>query len=368
MTALRALALLSLLALGAVAAERTATAADEPPTIQKDWVQFNPYTVAKYHGDFNTWSWVPRMAFRVNGPTASGSQLFVEVSAPGGGGPWIKFDCPTGMTEKDHWHKTECGGHDLPDDKGTLATGMVHFAIKMRNELTGAPELTLFTGQVKVDKVHSNEHGPKAVNEWVYFADQDWNLPIGYIYYTPDDLKKWDLPEFRVAYWFRGDPGNFEAHLFHNGAEVGKKSFGGNEVGRAICDSEIENEPTHYVEESIPQKAKWTRMKCSFPNVRGWDKTGQAPGPLGPPYVMKDNPGDYEFKLLWNNHLARSIKFTVNAEGKFHNGIAEANKLGDERTIVPVSVLGDQDGTWDHNAWRSAAFFGNPLTGFTAAQ
>jgi hypothetical protein len=364
--ALRVLAMLSLPALGVIA-EQTATAEDDQPTIQKDWVQFTPYTVAKYHGDFNTWSWVPRMLLRVNGPIPSGSQLFVEVNAPGGG-PWVKFDCQTGQTEKGHWHKTECGGHDVPEDKGTLTTGMVHFAIKMRNELTGAPELTLFTGQVKVDKAHSNEHGPKAANEWVYFADQDWNLPIGYLFYTADDVKKWDLPEFHVAFWLRGPVGTFEPHLMHNGAEVGKRSFNGNEVGRAICDPEITNETTHYVEDSIPQRATWTRLKCGFPNVRGWDKTGQAPGPLGAPFTFKDNPGDYEFKLLWNNHLARSIKFSVNAEGKFHNGIAEANKLGDDRTIVPVQVLGDQDGTWDHNAWRTAAFNGNPLTGFTAPQ
>ena len=34
--------------------------------------------------------------------------------------------------------------------------------------------------------------------------------------------------------------------------------------------------------------------------------------------------------------------------------------------IVPVQILGDQDGTWDRTAWRSA-FYGNPLTGFTPA-
>jgi hypothetical protein len=365
-TALRALATFSLPALG-VLYEGSATAADDAPTIAKDWVQFTPYTVSVYHKDFKPWAWVPHMTFRVNGPMPSGSQLFVEVSVPGAGGPWVKFDCPTSETQKGRWHKTECGGHDLPDDKGTLATGTVHFAIKMRNELTGAPELTLFGGEAKVGKVHSNDHGPAFANEFVYFADHDWNLPIGYLFLTPAEVQKWDLPELHVAFWLRGDPGNLEPHLFYKGAEVGKKFFGHDEVGRAICDAEIENGTTHFVEDTVPQKAKWTRMQCGFPNVRAWDKTGQAPGPMGAPFTLLGNPGDYEFKLLWNNHLARSIKFTVNAEGKFGNGLAEANKLGSERTIVPVQILGDQDGTWDHNAWRSAAFYGNPLTGFTAA-
>jgi len=36
--------------------------------------------------------------------------------------------------------------------------------------------------------------------------------------------------------------------------------------------------------------------------------------------------------------------------------------------IVPVAILDDQDGPWDKNAWRTGAFYGNPLTGFIAPQ
>jgi hypothetical protein len=81
---------------------------------------------------------------------------------------------------------------------------------------------------------------------------------------------------------------------------------------------------------------------------------------------MRNNPGEYELKVLWNNKLARSIKFTVQPGGSFQNGIADANKVGTERVIVPVQIIGTQDGTWDRNAWKTDAFYGNPLTGFTA--
>ena len=101
-------------------------------------------------------------------------------------------------------------------------------------------------------------------------------------------------------------------------------------------------------------------------NVRGWDKTGEEPGMFGPLYTLAGHPGEYEFKLLWNNHLARSIKFTVAPDGKFDNGIATANQLGSNRTIVPVQIIGDQDGQWNRAAWKTDAFYGNPLTGFTA--
>jgi hypothetical protein len=360
--AIRVLALLSPWMTGLPQAG-VAAAADDPPMIAKDSVQVTPFTLNVYHKEFGTWSWLPRIAFRVNGPIASGSQLYAEFTVPGG--PPIKFDCTTGETPKGRGWKTECGGRDIPEEKGTLYTGPVAFSIKMRNELSGAADVTLFAGHAKVGKVHSNEHGPKATNEFVYFADHDWNLPIGYVFLTADDIKAWNLPAFHVAFWVRGEATHFEPHLFYKGSEVGKKFYGSDEVGKASCDTEVEDTTTQFVEDAVPQKAKWTRVKCSFPNVRAWDKTGEKPGMFGPPYLLSANPGDYEFKLLWNNHLARSMKFTADAEGKFDNGIATANKLGSDRVIVPVQVLGDQDGTWDRTAWRTA-FYGNALTGFTA--
>lgn len=74
--------------------------------------------------------------------------------------------------------------------------------------------------------------------------------------------------------------------------------------------------------------------------------------------------GEYEFKVLWNNRLARSIKFTVGPDGKFDDRIATANRLGSERAVVAVQIIGDQDGQWDRAAWKTDAFYGNPLNGF----
>jgi hypothetical protein len=343
---------------------RNAVAHQDQPTIAKDSVQVTAFTFNVYKKNYDIWSWVPKMEYRVNGPIPSGGQLYVEFTLPGSG-PWVKFDCRTENTEPGYWWKTECGGRDIPEDKGSTYTGPVNFVIKMRNELAGT-DSTLFTGKMKVAKVRSNEQGPKAANKFVYFVDHDWNLPIGYVYLTPDDIRGWKFPDFHVAFWVRGDAVKFDPHLFYQGKEVGKKFYQGDEVGRASCDSEVENNTTHYVDESIPQKARWARVRCSFPNVKGRDETGEAPSIFGPMFTLAGNPGDYEFKLLWNNRLARSIKFTVAPDGKFDNGIATANKLGSNRVIVPVQIIGDQDGQWDRAAWKTDAFYGNPLTGFTA--
>lgn len=340
-------------------------ASQDQPTVAKDSVQVTAFT-NNFHGkekNYDVWSWVPVIEYRVNGPIPSGSQLYAEFNIPGG--PPVKFDCATEETQKGYWWKTRCGGRDVPEDRSTLYTGPVSFAIKMRNELSGT-DATLFTGKAKVEKSLSNEHGPKAAKKFVYYMNHDWNLPIGYVYLTADELKGWDRPNFHVAFWVRGEANNFKPHLFHNGKEVGKKMYEGQEVGRAGCESDIENNTTHYVADTVPQKAKWARVRCSFPNVRGWDKSGDDYGLFGPPHVLAANPGEYELKVLWNNKLARSIKFTVAPDGKFDNGIAASNKLGSDRVIVPVQIIGDQDGQWDKAAWKTDAFYGNPLTGFTA--
>jgi hypothetical protein len=343
-------------------------ATQDQPTINKDSVQVLAYTNGAYRGSYDTWSWVPQLAFRVNGPVASGSQLYAEFSMPGAGA-WVKFDCQTEETERGRSMHTTCGGRDgIPEDKSTTYTGPVTFAIKMRNELAGT-DTTLFTGRAKVGKVHSNEiKTGKFANHFVYYVDQDWNLPIGYAYLTPDDTRGWDRPTFNVAFWVRGEAVRFEPHLFYQGKEVGKMYYQGEEVGKASCESDVDDGTTHFVDDSVPQKAKWSRVVCSFTNVRAWDKTGEGPGMFGPLYLLSANPGDYEFKLLWNNHLARSIKFTVGAGGKFDNGIAASNKLGDDRVIVPVQIIGDQDGSWDRTAWKTDAFYGNALTGFSPPQ
>jgi hypothetical protein len=188
------------------APNQTATAGgDDQPTIAKDSIQIRAYTNPEYHGKYDTWSWVPAVEYRVNGPIASGSQLYVEFSTAGGS--WIKFDCKTGEAQKGHWWKTECGGNDLPRDKGMTYTGPVTFTIRLRNELAGN-DLALFTGRMKVARVPSNESGPTAVNHFVYYVDHDWNLPIGYVFYEADDVRGWNFPTLNFAFWARGEVSN----------------------------------------------------------------------------------------------------------------------------------------------------------------
>lgn len=71
--------------------------------IAKDSIQVNAFTVNVYQGNYDVWSWVPRIKFRANGPITSGSRLHVEFTQAGGSSPWLKFDCDTSETQKGYW-------------------------------------------------------------------------------------------------------------------------------------------------------------------------------------------------------------------------------------------------------------------------
>src|SRR5215831_9546208 len=154
--------------------------------------------------------------------------------------------------------------------------------------------------------------------------------------------------------WFRGDSettNNIVAYLFYQGQEVG--STKSTEKGTSTDEvSNLASQSSVY---------EWRRKKFFFNTVRGWDR---APAGHIKAHLLSKNPGEYEIKILQNGHLARTAKFTVAPDGKFNNGIAAANKLGSDRVMIPVIVVGEQDGPWDRTAWKTLAFYGNPLVNF----
>jgi hypothetical protein len=327
-----------------MAAGINSAADDDQPTIAKDSIRITFETGRT--GAYEKPGWVPAIKYRVNGPIASGSQLSVEFTLPGKN-PWVSFDCRTGETEKGHWWHAECGGEAISNDKAVVYTGPVGFTIKLRNELSGT-KLTLFTGKAKVEKTPPPPHSG-ANYHWTaseFYANDDWRIPIGYVFFEKDSGHM-DQSFLHVLFWYRGNPAEVESHLFYKGKDIAKCEVPG-------------NGPEDY----NPKKAQWGYADCQFlgvyptppPENEGYD----------PKFGLSANPGDYEVKGLLVGHLARSIKFTVDAEGKFDNGIAGANKLGSDRVIVPVQVVGNQE-SWNKTAWKTDAFYGNPLKGFAAA-
>lgn len=295
--------------------------------------------------------WLPDMKFEINGPVASGDRLRVEYDFPGKKNP-IWCEPYTKPLSADQWLSTECNARSYDVGLGTTYTGPVSFTIKMFNELAGTNK-TIFSGSFNVKKAKAR--GITKPGDFTYWVDYDWNLPVSYIFLPQDRVYGAKLSRLNVSYWTRGTDygGGMDPHVFYQGKEIPSKYS---------CGENILIEPTLDADDTVKPRPTWKRFNCEFYNIFGTNSTNGAVS--GPNHSLDKNPGDYEFKLLRNGRLARSIKFTVKPNGSIDNGIVSSNKIGTWWTIVPATVLGDQDGAYDKEAWRSGAFWGHPLTGF----
>ena len=312
---------------------------DGQPRIEKDTVLLTTQR-GRDVGGYEAHGWVPAIEYRGTGSIASGSRLSVDFTLAGK--PWVSFDCtPERETEDAPTWSAACGGDSIPGGKQATYAGPVAFTIRLRNELQGT-NVTLFNGTAKVVMVP----GTKGLGNEEWYVDEDWRIPFGYVFWEKDSGHGGD--EFlHVAFWVRGNTPEVEAHLFYQGKDIAKFSKAGN--GAADWN---------------PNLHRWGLIDGEFlgvyPNAPGGDE-GYAPR-----FGVRNNPGDYEVKVLLLGQLARSIKFKVSANGNVESGIDSANTLGTNRVVVPVQVLGDSNGTWDRNAWKTEAFYGNPLAGFVA--
>jgi hypothetical protein len=255
---------------------------------------------------------------------------------------------------------------DVKDEETTLETGMASFKINLKNELEGTSS-TLFAGKFKVEKFHVGVIDlPKFKNNFAYYVNYDWNLPIGYVYsydimdHPPGSAPSRDEGRMTFVTWFKGEPknldhGKYVAYLYYQGKMVAD-STGGDMTG-GTTNYQISNLA------SYESPYGYCRRMFSV-NAMVWDKH-----PEGFPrdFKMYQNPGEYEIKILENGKLARTAKFTMGSNGQLvDTGIGPKNNLGTGRIVVAVQVIGDQDGQWDRNAYKTDAFFGNPLSGFVA--
>jgi len=288
--------------------------------------------------------WLPQIEFIVYGPPNQGSVFWMEAGFPGKK-EWLKEECD-GKTRigefsdkyRDAGRATEIRCNleinYYAETKATTYTGMVDFSLHMRNELQGISDATLFAGKFKVVKEKSSHHSDGVD----FYVDEDWRIPIGF-------LTAAEAGGLRAELSFRKSVGNPVAYLFYQGKQLEEHRCDGSSVG-------------------LSQDGKVYVVKCDFWEV---SKVKNPYRPTEQKHVLSENPGEYEIKVLSDGRLVRSVKFSVDAEGSFDDGIATANKLGTKGVIVPVKVIGEQDGMWNRLAWKTEAFYGNPLTGFMAA-
>jgi hypothetical protein len=361
---IKLLGCLALLATTLAFAAPNAQAADAEPYILPHTILVNAWRYGNYYPtpkakepQYNTWSWRPRYFFTVAGPLTGGSQISVSFYKPDGT-LWLTQPCQTPEIAEG-----ATGNIENPSDSGDAmlrqtitTTGVFTFKVTLKNELTSTNK-TLYSGKFTVGKFHSGPNVPVNKNQFEYYVDHDWLLPIGYLFF--DTRLNEEAPPMRLSIWFRGETKQEDvaAYVFYK--------------GKQICSTKVSEEGSAYPKFAVSTTGSdpdplWRNMLFSFHNVACYYK--QVSANTKPMWHFLDaNPGEYEIKVLRKGKLARSVTFTVGADGKVvDNGVAKKNKMGEFAIVVPVKILPGMDGKAKPETYKTDAFYGNPLAGFTA--
>lgn len=337
------------------------TLAQGQPTLLKRTVQVTPKRFLRYWKNpsaaepvYNTYSWVPQIQFDILGPTESGGKFYVEFDMPDGK-PWVKYNMRTPEIGDDIWEtiKMETISESDLEKKAILNEGVFPFRIKVKNALSGTDKV-FFSGKIKVGTYLLDQNIPDYKGKKDFYIDYDWHLPTAYIWLNPRDDEH--VPQLATGICLRGkvDSSKLEAYLFYNGRQIAKK--GANENNLTARMSSAADEPSH----------RWTIWEITFTDVRGFNQSPSANSYVSQ-FFLDKNPGEYEIKVMRDNQLSRSIKFSVGRDGKIvDTGIGKLASIGGVRMIFPAQILGTADGNYNPVAWKTEFLFYNPPPGFNA--
>lgn len=348
--------ILGLLGLSAQALAQTS------PTLLKRTVNVSVKRYVRYWKNpsaaepvYNTYSFVPQIRFDMLGAITAGSQLSAEFDTPDGK-PWITYKMHTPELEPDVQQtimiEDTMSDADL-EKKAILIEGIFPFRIRLKNALAGT-NTVLFSGKYKVATYAPDQAIPEYRGKKEFYIDYDWYLPFGYLWLNPEADQ--DVPFLSSLFCFKGTDSatKMEAYLFYNGKQIDKITAGENSMKQTMTSA------------ADSAAYRYNIWQFGFANVYGFNHSSSA-NDYSSKFFLDKNPGNYEIKVLRDNQLARSMTFSVGADGKIiDTGIAVSNKLGGVRMIFPVKIVGTADGKWNTEAWRTEALYSNPLAGFTA--
>ena len=225
------------------------------------------------------------------------------------------------------------------------------FGVKVTDTKSGA---TIFQGKFKVGKL-AMDPDPKKKNYNLFYVDDDWSLPIGYVGF---DFDNWHSDQLNpsIFLWFKGtiDTKDLEARLFFNNQMVASTDDGGyvNSGYRRGEDCFLKRELCSYT----LWKFNWNSFILES-NDYGRTKYPNA-------IFTRDKPGEYTAKIFHKGVQVRELKFTIDSRGFFApNPFAEQVPMVYGGLVVPVKVTGTLD-KLNPAAVKNDAFYGNPLPGF----
>ncbi|MEO8436718.1 MAG: hypothetical protein ABI596_17605 [Pyrinomonadaceae bacterium] len=292
------------------------------------------------------WTWTPSIRFRIYGPIASSDVVWVEYTLPNGK-PFVKVQCEniSAISDSENIVVNDCGFRQ-EDDQATNLTGLFGFQIKLANELNGTNK-RLFSGKFNVSKnLYNPEKLPDRTRQFYYYVDHDWRLPMAYLGVFYGDLSN----DLFCELWLKNrilDQSKVLAFLMYNGKQVA-------EASASFTIAATPPETPQYSYQAVQFHFNALVEKPPSDSLEGHFKLYQ-------------NPGEYEIKVLRDGKLARTLKFSIGNDGRpvDANGLVKQNSIAKEGALVPVQVLGDADGVWNKTAWKTEAFWNNPVPGLS---
>ena len=305
---------------------------------------------------YNMWSWLPRAKFYLRGTMPPGAQVAISYTLSDGS-PWISVPVVANKVGESNYYY--CENFYPTQESGRpakTAIGTFGFKISLKDPLAGTNNV-LYSGKYTVGKFHKGPDVPVNKNQFEYYVDQDWRLPIAYVASDYSGSSS-DNPGLQVKLYLKGDvkTETLEGVLYCDGKIIASKEMrgGGSYSNFKLSTSGMDTKDPLWSLYNFT----WGGVRMKVPE---FNKNAET-------WYVSEHPGKYELKVLRDGTLARSVKFTVTNDAKIVDGGLGLAAEDEVNAIVPAKVLGTTDGKWDPLAWKTGAFYGNPLKDFDGTQ
>lgn len=315
----------------------------------------------KFPNDNYYTSWIPRVGFETF--VEYGSRVRYKVEwFNADGTPWFSefFDSTDRTNYATTIFSSEHSGEDankLFAGKAVTTTGT--YGLKISDAGSGE---TVFQGKFKVGKIAQSDAGDtRRKNLFMFYVDNDWLMPVGYVGFTYSGLTSWEKsdPQPIVFLWFKGEPdaARFEAKLFYNNQQIATTDDDG-----YVNYTEYARGENCYAARDVCSYKLWAFAWKNFVVEDSDAARGNHPNGI----FTRDKPGEYTVKVFYKGEQVRETKFTIDQKGWIApNQFSNQIYLTNYKILVPVKVSGTLD-KWNAAAWKTDFFYGNPLSGFAA--
>ncbi len=303
-------------------------------------------------------SWVPTVRFNVFYDWKAELPYVAEYFNPDGT-LWFSEELELGRPSADRTvpvNSMRDTTYKMRDTKASIAAGL--YGIKITNSATGE---VAFQGKFKVGKFPI-QFSRETRNE--FYVDHDWLMPIGDVSFHFSNFSGQDIGSnfpVQVGMWFKKALGStdhgLEGRLFYKGQQIATTKP--NEREDRASEFAINSPDLHHWRRWEFQWSDKADREINVDNGGSYHRDNMPKS-----FFIDKNPGEYTVKVFHKGVQVREAKFTVGSDGRVvDGGYQKPGYLTFHKVLIPVTIIGAAE-KWNATAWKTEAFYGNPMTGF----